>query len=184
MAERQAYSELLKQRLSSAQNRMKLQTGKNRTGMEFQVGELVLMKLQPYVQTTVVSSPCPKLALKYFGPFKILQKIGSVAYKLELPSSSQIHPVFHVSQLNAFTPSVLVYSDLSQRVDLSGVDVKLVKIVDKRLVRRGSHLVVQVKVVWSHFPEEVTTWEDYDVLKSRVADDFDWDNQTPGRGKM
>jgi hypothetical protein len=59
-----------------------------------------------------------------------------------------------------------------------------VKIVDKRLVRRGSHLVVQVKVVWSHFPEEVTTWEDYDVLKSRFSDDFDWDNQTPGRGKM
>jgi hypothetical protein len=55
---------------------MKIQADKKRTDREFQVGEFVLVKLQPYVQTTVVSRPCPKLALKYFGPFKIIQKIG------------------------------------------------------------------------------------------------------------
>jgi hypothetical protein len=91
LAERKAHSEILKQKLASAQNQMKMQADKNRTDMEFMVGEFVLVKLQPYVQSTVVSRPCPKLALKYFGPFKILQKIGLVAYKLELPSSSQIH---------------------------------------------------------------------------------------------
>jgi hypothetical protein len=185
LAERKAHSEILKQKLASAQNRMKMQADKNRTDREFMVGEFVLVKLQPYVQSTVVSRPCPKLALKYFGPFKILQKIGLVAYKLELPSSSQIHPVFHVSQLKAFTPSTTpVYSDLSQMVDLSGADVKPLKILERRLVRRGNHPVVQVKVLWSHFTDEVTTWEDYDVLKTRFFADFDWDNQTLGEGKM
>ena len=97
------------------------------------------------MQTTVVSRPCPKLASKYFGPFKVLQKIGLVAYKLELPPSSQIHPVFHVSQLKAFTPSSTpVYSKLSQIVDLSGVDVKPMKIWERRLVRQSNHPVVQV----------------------------------------
>lgn len=63
LAERQAYAALLKQKLASAQNRMKIQADKKWTDREFQVGEFVLVKLQPYVQTTVVSRPCPKLAL-------------------------------------------------------------------------------------------------------------------------
>jgi hypothetical protein len=70
VTERQSYSELLKQKLASAQNRMKLQADKHMTKREFQVGEFVLVKLQPYVQTTVVSRPCPKLALKYFWSFQ------------------------------------------------------------------------------------------------------------------
>jgi hypothetical protein len=124
---------------------MKIQADKKRTDREFQVGEFVLVKLQPYVQTTVVSRAFPKLALKYFGPFKIIQNIGLVAYKLELPPSSQIHLVFHVSQLKAFTPSSTpVYSKLSQIVDLSGVDVKPMKIWERRLVRQSNHPVVQV----------------------------------------
>jgi hypothetical protein len=52
------------------------------------------------------------------------------------------------------------------------------------LVRRGNHPVVQVKVLWSHFTDEVTTWEYYDVLKTRFFADFDWDNQTLSEGKM
>ena len=40
-----------------------------------------------------------KLSPKYYGPYKVLQKIGTMAYKLEHPSSSQVHPIFHVSCL-------------------------------------------------------------------------------------
>lgn len=60
---------------------------------------MVFLKLQPYVQSSLACHSCNKLSFKFFGPFKIIQHVGTVAYKLELPSSASIHNVFHVSQL-------------------------------------------------------------------------------------
>jgi hypothetical protein len=58
---------------------MKIQSDRHRTNRQFQVGEKVLLKLQPYVQQSVASRPYPKLAFKFFGPFEILEKIGAAA---------------------------------------------------------------------------------------------------------
>jgi hypothetical protein len=92
---------------------MKLQADKKRFDRQFQVGDQVLLKLQPYTQSSVASWPFPKLAYKFFGPYKIIDIIGAVAYKLELPALSEIHPIFHISQLKLFTPDYTpVYSAL------------------------------------------------------------------------
>lgn len=71
---------------------MKTTTDKARSDVQFQVGDEVLLKLQPYAQSSLVNRPFPKLAMK----------IGQEAYELELPSNCQIHPTFHVSQLKGF----------------------------------------------------------------------------------
>jgi hypothetical protein len=97
LQERQVASELLRERLAQAHNRMKQMADRGRTPREFQVGEFVLFKLQPYAQKIVVNRPYPKLSFKFFGPFKIVARIGVVAYRLELPKNTQIHPVFYVS---------------------------------------------------------------------------------------
>jgi hypothetical protein len=54
----------------------------------FAVGEQVILKLQPYAQHTLVNLPYPKLSCKFFGLYMVLEKIGEVAYKLQLPVSA------------------------------------------------------------------------------------------------
>lgn len=57
------------------------------------------LKLQPYRHVTVPIWKSIKLAPKYFGLYEIIETIGPVAYKLALPESSRVHPIFHVSRL-------------------------------------------------------------------------------------
>lgn len=67
---------------------MKHQGDTRRTERVFSVGDLVSLKLQPYIQGLVAVCENHKLSYKYFGPSRILQRIGTVAYKLDLLSEN------------------------------------------------------------------------------------------------
>ena len=67
--------------------------------MQFEVGDLVYVKIRPYRQKTLATRVNEKLSPKFYGPFAVEKRIEKVAYKLSLPPSCAIHPVFHVSQL-------------------------------------------------------------------------------------
>ncbi|KAI5322909.1 hypothetical protein L3X38_031981 [Prunus dulcis] len=66
---------------------------------EFQVGDWVYLRLHPYRQSSVSKTHCPKLTPRYYGPYKVLARVGKVTYTLQLPSTSRIHSTFHVSLL-------------------------------------------------------------------------------------
>ena len=167
---REAAIRMLKFYLQRAQNRMKQQSDKKRSDRNFEVGDLVYLKLQPYRQTTVVNRKYLKLSARYFGPYKVLEKIGAVAYKLELPTGSRIHPVFHVSQLKRHVGSTTSQSHLPL-LDDAGVLVKEpISILDRRIIRKGGIAVTEVLVQWRNtFPEDAT-WEDFSSLRQQFPD--------------
>ena len=159
---------MLKEHLAKAQHRMKTYADRNRVERQYQVGEQVLLKLQPYAQTSVANRPFPKLAFKYFGPYAVTEKIGTVAYRLALPVDSKIHDVFHVSQLKPFTANYsLIYSDVTKIVHLDTGTLQPEKILEGRLVKKGNAAIPQVRVKWSHLPVDSATWEDFHVLRQR-----------------
>ena len=99
LEERQQMQDIFRQYLVRAKQIMKAQADKNRSVREFQVGDQVFLKLQPYIQTSVARRANHKLSFKYFGPYTIIRRMNEVTYELQLPEGSSIFLVFHVSQL-------------------------------------------------------------------------------------
>jgi hypothetical protein len=83
------------------------------------MGGLVIVKLQTYIQSSLAPRANQKLSFKFFDPFVVVKKIGTVAYQLDLPQHSMIHPGFHVSQLKKVVgSSVQVSPSLSSPISL------------------------------------------------------------------
>jgi ribosomal protein L21E len=165
LEERLVMQESVRQHLLRVKQRMKHQSDKQRTEREFAVGDQVFLKLQPYAQSSVAHRASHKLSFKYFGPYSIIKKIGSVAYELQLPLDSRIHPVFHVSQLKKFIPPTIQVQPLLPTLD-DDLQVPLA-VLQHRLVQRGKASVAQVLIRWSDSPIGLATWEDLDSIRQR-----------------
>lgn len=150
----------LKHHLKAAKHRMKQMADKKRSDREFQVGDWVYVKLQPYKQHSLRSHHCQKLSPRYFGPFQVVARVGTVAYHLQLPTYARIHNTFHVSLLKKKVGNQVVESKLPTEVNEQGqLLLEPVAVLDRRMVKRGNMAATQILVQWSNgFPEDAT-WE-------------------------
>ncbi|PNX92763.1 Ty3/gypsy retrotransposon protein [Trifolium pratense] len=158
---------LLQRKLLKAQETMKFYADQKRRELSYAVGDFVYVKLRPYRQQSLTGSTYSKLSKRFYGPYKIVERIGPVAYKLELPPQSKIHPVFHCSLLKQHRgPLTAAPDDLPpSNVDNQPV-IQPLAILDSRTDHNINPPQRQVLVQWLGLLPEDATWEDWNTLNS------------------
>lgn len=171
LSERDEALKQLKIHLQRAQEQMTIYANKKRRDVSFIVGEWVFLKLRPHRQHSVVKRINQKLAARFYGPFKIVAKIGEVAYKLQLPDQSRIHPVFHVSLLKKAIGDYQVQGDLPKDLEIEEeTDVYPEQIMGTRTTVKEGVTVQQSLIKWKNKSLEDVTWKDNAVLQGQFPD--------------
>nr|XP_025640014.1 uncharacterized protein LOC112734777 [Arachis hypogaea] len=158
----------IREKIQTAQSRQKSYADIRRRPLEFNEGDHIFLRVTP---TTGIGRALrtKKLNPRYLGPFQILKRVGPVAYQVALPPYlSNLHDVFHVSQLKKYNPDeshVLQPETVQLRADLTyqTLPVKIVERSDKQLRDKTVSLV---KVAWGQTGTEEYTWELEDKMRT------------------
>ncbi|GJR03972.1 putative reverse transcriptase domain-containing protein [Tanacetum coccineum] len=159
----------VKQRMQAARDRQKSYADLKRKPMEFEVGDKVMLKVSPW-KGVVRFGKRGKLNPRFVGPFKVIKRVGDVAYKLELPKElSRVHNTFHVSNLKK------CHADEPLAVPLDGLhfDDKLqfveepIEITDREVKRLKRSRIPLVKVRWNSKRGPEFTWEREDQFRKK-----------------
>nr|GEX70096.1 putative reverse transcriptase domain-containing protein [Tanacetum cinerariifolium] len=162
----------IKERIQVARDQQKSYADLKRKPMEFQVEDRVMLKVSPW-KGVVRFGKRGKLNPRYVRPFKVLEKGGSVAYKLQLPQElSRVHNTFHVSNLKKF------HADEPLDVSLDGLHCndklpfveEIVEIVDQEVKRLKQSRIPIVKVRWNFRRGPEFTWEREDKFRKNWKD--------------
>ncbi|GJU52026.1 retrovirus-related pol polyprotein from transposon TNT 1-94 [Tanacetum coccineum] len=159
----------IKKRIQAARDRQKSYADKRCKPLEFEVGDTVMLKMSPW-KGVIRFGKQGKLNPRYIGPFKILAKVGTLAYRLELPVQlSRVHSTFHVSNLK----KCFVDEPLAIPLDDIQIDDKLnfikepVEIMDREVKRLNQSRIPIVKVCWNSRRRPEFTWEREDQMKKK-----------------
>jgi hypothetical protein len=142
---------------------------KRRRPLQFEVGDHVYLKVSP-MKGMKRFGVKGKLSPHYIGPFPILGRCGTVAYKLQLPPSlARVHDIFHVSQLKKClkTPVDVVLSEVAPLESDLTYPEHPIKILDQKSHVTRQRTIKFYKIQWSNHMVEEATWESDDFLRSR-----------------
>ncbi|GKB80858.1 putative reverse transcriptase domain-containing protein [Tanacetum coccineum] len=159
----------IKKRIQAARDRQKSYADRRRKPLEFEAGDKVMLKVSPW-KGVIRFGKRGKLNPRYIGPLKILAKVGTLAYRLELPEQlSRVHSTFHVSNLK----KCFVDEPLAIPLDEIQIDDKLhfieepVEIMDREVKRLKQSRILIVKVRWNSRRGPEFTWEREDQMKKK-----------------
>ncbi|KAB2631036.1 S ribonuclease [Pyrus ussuriensis x Pyrus communis] len=159
--------QVIKSNLKAAQDRQKSLADRNATDRTYEVGDWVFLKLSPW-RGVVRFGKKGKLSPRYIGPYVVTERVGEVAYRLELPPElARVHNVFHVSMLRHYVadPShVIPPQPLEINPDLT-YDEEPVTILDWKEKVLRNKTVNLVKVLWRNHSVEEATWETEDRMR-------------------
>lgn len=158
---------LLKKNLLKAQERMTYYANKHRSEQTFEVGDKVFLKAQAFRQFSLKNTKDTKLSAKYYGPFKILKKIGPVAYRLELPTTVRIHDTFHVSLLKRKNGNHQQILPTLPEIPAPAKEKQPAKILDRRLIKKNNAPAASVLIQCKDSVPEDATWEDWVNIQRR-----------------
>ncbi|WVZ13617.1 hypothetical protein V8G54_011183 [Vigna mungo] len=146
----------LQKKLQKVQDQMKVVVDSKRRKVEYQVDDWKSIRGSAY----------EKRGKHFYGPFRILERLGLVAYKLELPSNSKIHPVFHCSVLKAHLGPLPDHQvELPAETHGNSLTITPMAILDSKIDKSTNPLVKLVLVQWKGLAPEDTTWEDWNELQ-------------------
>ncbi|GKB14315.1 putative reverse transcriptase domain-containing protein [Tanacetum coccineum] len=164
----------IKSRIQAARDRQKSYANIRRKPMVFQVGDRVMLKVSPW-KGVVCFGKRGKLNPGYVGPFKVIERVGTVAYKLELPQQlSRVHNTFHVSNLKkCMSDESLVISLEELRVDdkLHFVE-EPVEVMNHEIKQLKISRISIIKVRWNSKRGPEFTWEREDQFKQKYLHIF------------
>jgi hypothetical protein len=127
--------------------------------------------MQPFRERALGLGNALKLSSKFYGPFRVLQRVGSVSYKLQLPHGTQLHDVFHVNQLKKHLGAKAVPNPTLPALTVDGkIKFQPQAILQIRQVprRSGSYdvAVPQWLIHWEGMTADEATWEDAYEIQS------------------
>ncbi|GJZ61530.1 putative reverse transcriptase domain-containing protein, partial [Tanacetum coccineum] len=165
---------VIKERLQAARDRQKSYANNRRKPLEFEVGDLVMLKVSPW-KGVVHFGKKYMLALRYVGPFEILERIRLVAYWLRLPEElSGVHDTFHVLNLKKCLADASMHVSLNEiKVDKTLCFVEEpIEIMDHEIRSLKRSKISLVKVRWDSKRGPEFTWEREDYMKSKYPQLF------------
>ncbi|XP_077232474.1 uncharacterized protein LOC143869801 [Tasmannia lanceolata] len=112
-----------------------------------------------------------KLSPRFYGLYRVLQRIGIVAYKLELPAGPKIQLVFHVSCLKRNLGDQLKSQNQLPATNERGeIQFQPHTLLDRRIVKQGNRAITEVLVQWANLPAKDATWENFQNLREHFPD--------------
>ncbi|XP_010480761.1 PREDICTED: uncharacterized protein LOC104759552 [Camelina sativa] len=158
----------IQESMKKAQDRQKKYADRKRREVEFEVGDMVYLKVAPQKGKDRFGK-VGKLAVRFIGPYRIEKRVGEVAYRLSMPEVMRMHKVFHISQLRKHVPdpNMIVPEPIEELEPNLTYPEGPFGIGQRRTRKLKNRSIPQIQVFWGKQNRKVITWEDEDRIRAK-----------------